>query len=152
MEWRYTRFTLTMLTYFHPSVHPPARPSVRMFVDDISGTFWKKKTTIGSVHFRLGIWPYGWVSRPLFIFVFLASISTIWWRNIWAKMGFPDLKNKTKLSSQFISYLAFNLLGCVSWPPFIVVFPLSIIALRCLIFARKVVSIISFTPRPGIGL
>ena len=33
----------------------------------------------------------GWVSWPLFIFVFLASFLTLWWPNIWPKMGFPEV-------------------------------------------------------------
>ena len=33
----------------------------------------------------------GWVSWPLFIFVFLASLLALWWPNIWPKMGFPEL-------------------------------------------------------------
>ena len=32
----------------------------------------------------------GWVSSPLFIFVFLASFSALWWQNISPKMGFLD--------------------------------------------------------------
>ena len=37
----------------------------------------------------------GWVSWPLYIFVFLASFSALWWPNIWPKMGFPELFEKT---------------------------------------------------------
>ena len=36
----------------------------------------------------------GSVSWPLYIFVFLASFSVLWWPNIWPKMGFPELKKK----------------------------------------------------------
>ena len=36
----------------------------------------------------------GWVSWSLFIFVFLASFSALWWPNIWPKMGFPELFEK----------------------------------------------------------
>ena len=36
----------------------------------------------------------GWVSWPLFIFVFLASFLALWWPNIWPKMGFPELFEK----------------------------------------------------------
>ena len=56
-----------------------------------------------------------WVSLPLYIFVFLASFSALWWPNIWPKMGFPDLFF-FKLLAQFISCLAFTLMGWVSWP------------------------------------
>ena len=37
----------------------------------------------------------GWVSWPLYIFMFLASFSALWWPNIWPKMGFPELFEKT---------------------------------------------------------
>ena len=36
------------------------------------------------------------------IFVFLASFSAIWWPNIWPKMGFPELFEKTIGSIHFI--------------------------------------------------
>ena len=36
----------------------------------------------------------GWVSWPLFIFVFLASFLALWWPNIWPKMGFLKLFEK----------------------------------------------------------
>ena len=44
----------------------------------------------------------GWVSRPLYIFMFLASFSALWWPNIWPKMGFPELFEKTIGSIHFI--------------------------------------------------
>ena len=44
----------------------------------------------------------GWVSWPLYIFVFLASFSAIWWPNIWPKMGCPELFEKTIGSIHFI--------------------------------------------------
>ena len=77
MEQEYTGFTLTSVC---PSV---CRQS--------SGTFCK--TTIDSVHLMLGIYPYMvWVSWALFIFVFIASTSALWWPDIWPKIGFPELK------------------------------------------------------------
>ena len=66
------------------------------------------------------MYPYGWVSWPLFIFVFLASFLALWWPNIWLKMGFPEPFEK--LLAQFISYLTFTLMGWVSWPLYIFVF------------------------------
>ena len=42
----------------------------------------------------------GWVSWPLYIFMFLASFSVLWWPNIWPKMGFPELFEKTLGSIQ----------------------------------------------------
>ena len=119
------------------------RLSVRPSVDTFSGTFRK---TIGSIHFIPCIYPYGvglltpihfrvpslifgpsgdqifglkwgfrnilkkllaqfisylaftlmgWVSWPLYIFVFLASFSALWGPNIWPKIGFPELFGKT---------------------------------------------------------
>ena len=44
----------------------------------------------------------GWVSWPLYIFVFLASFLVLWWPNIWPKMGFPELFEKTVGSIHFI--------------------------------------------------
>ena len=44
----------------------------------------------------------GWVSWPLYIFVFLASFSALWWPNIWPKMEFPEIKKKTIGSIHFI--------------------------------------------------
>ena len=35
------------------------------------------------------------VSWPLFIFVFLGSFLALWWPNIWPKIGFPALFEKT---------------------------------------------------------
>ena len=44
----------------------------------------------------------GWVSWPLYIFVFLASFSALWWPNIWQKMGFWNFFEKTIGSIHFI--------------------------------------------------
>ena len=44
----------------------------------------------------------GWVSLPLFIFVFLASFLALWSPNIWPKMGFSELFEKTIVPSHFI--------------------------------------------------
>ena len=41
----------------------------------------------------------GWVSWPLFIFVFLASFSALWWPNIWLKMEFRELKKNYRFHS-----------------------------------------------------
>ena len=43
----------------------------------------------------------GWVSWPLFIFVFLASFSALWWPNVWPKMGFPELFEKNYWLNSF---------------------------------------------------
>ena len=69
----------------------------------------------------------GWVSWPLYIFMFLASFSALWWPNIWPKMGFRNFFKK--LLAQLISYLAFTLMGWVSWPLYIFVFLASFAAL-----------------------
>ena len=81
VEWGYTGFIWM-------SVHPSVRPSV----DKVSGTFWKLLAQfISYLAFTL----MGWVSWPLFIFVFLASFLALWWPNIWPKMGFAELFEKT---------------------------------------------------------
>ena len=84
----------------------------------------KKKKTIGSIHYIPCITLRGWVSWPLYIFLFLASFSTLWWPNIWSKMGFPELFEKTIGSIHFIhgiypygvSLLTHSFL--CSWPHF----------------------------------
>ena len=55
--------------------------------------FWKKILAqfISYLTFTL----MGWFSWPLYIFVFLASFSALWWLNIWPKMGFPEHFEKT---------------------------------------------------------
>ena len=55
----------------------------------------------------------GWVSWPLYIFVFLASFSALWWPNIWLKWGFRNFFKK--LLVPFITYLAFTLRGTFAW-------------------------------------
>ena len=79
VEWGYTGFTPM-------SVRPSVRPSVcrqgfRNFLKKLLAQF------IPYLAFAL----MGWVSWPLFIFVFLASFLALWWPNIWPKMGFPKL-------------------------------------------------------------
>ena len=44
----------------------------------------------------------GRVSWPLFIFMFLASFLALWWPNIWLKMGFLELFEKTIGQIHFI--------------------------------------------------
>ena len=70
----------------------------------------------------------GWVSWPLYIFVFLASF---FWPSggqlCGRKWGFRNFLKK--LLAQFISYLAFTLMGWVSWPLYIFVFQASFSAL-----------------------
>ena len=61
--------------------------------NEISGFFWKKLLAqfISYLDFIL----MGWVSWPLYIFEFLASFLALWWPNIWPKLGFPELFEKT---------------------------------------------------------
>ena len=76
--------------------------------------------TIGSIHFILAYNLMGWVSWPLYIFVFLASFSALWW----PKMGFRN--SLKKLFAQFILYWHLSLWGesldpytfSGSWPHF----------------------------------
>ena len=88
----------------------------------------KKKKLLAQFISYLAFTLMGWVSWPLYIFVFLISFSALRWPNIWPKMGFPELLKK-KLLVQFISYLAFTLMGWVSWPLYIFVFLASFSAL-----------------------
>ena len=90
--------------------------SRRIFIYSHHNTFvFFSKTSV----FRQGFWNFlkkllaqfisylafillGWVSWPLYIFVLLASFSALWWPNIWLKMGFPDLFEKTIGSIHFM--------------------------------------------------
>ena len=60
--------------------------------------FLKKKKLLAQFISHLAFILMGWISWPLYIFVFLASFSTLWWPNIWQKMGFPELFEKTLCS------------------------------------------------------
>ena len=93
----------------------------------VSWTFWKK--ILAQFISYLAFILIGWVSWPLYIFVFLASFSALWWPNIWLKMGFPELFEKKKLLDEFISYLAFILMGWAFWPLYIFVFLASLSAI-----------------------
>ena len=77
------------VNWIHSDVCTSICPSIRPSVDKVSGTFWKKLLAqfISYLAFTL----MGWVSWPLYIFVFLASFLALWWPNIWPKMGFPEL-------------------------------------------------------------
>ena len=72
-------------------IHPDVCPSVRPSVDKFSGTFLKLLAQfISYPAFTLIV--MGWVSWPLFIFVFLASFSVLWWPNICGKfLLFPNV-------------------------------------------------------------
>ena len=164
--------------WIHPDVRRSVCPSVRPFVDKVSGTFWKKllaqfisylafspygvslltpihfcvrslifdplvakylaenvvsgifwKKTIGSINFIPGIYPYG-VSFltpihfhvPSLIFVPLMV-------KYLAKNGVFGTFLKKKLLAQFNSFLAFTLMGWVSWPQYISMFLASFLAL-----------------------
>ena len=48
-------------------------------------------------------WNRGKLDLPLYIFLFLASYSALWWPNIWPKIGFPlHFEKKTIGSIHFI--------------------------------------------------
>ena len=70
----------------------------------------------------------GWVSWPLYVFVFLASYSALWWPNIWPKMGFPEIFEKNIDSIHYVPGI-YTLRGWFSWPLFIFVFLASFSAL-----------------------
>ena len=88
--------------WIHPDVCPSVCPSVHPSVWRPSFPELFEKT-IGSINFIPGIYTLmEWVSWLLYIFVFLASFSTLWWPNIWLKMGFLELFKKTIGSIHFI--------------------------------------------------
>ena len=106
-------------------IHPDVCQSVGPSVDKVSRTFCKKLLP-QFISYQASTL-MGWVSWPLYIFVFLASFLALWWLNIWPKMRFPELFEK--LLDQFISYLAFTLMEWVSWPLYIFMFLASFSAL-----------------------
>ena len=117
VEWGYTGFTPM-------SVHLSVRLSIcrqgfRIFFEKLLAQFISYLT----------FYPYGVSLWALFIFVFLAPFLALWWSNIWPKMGFPERFEKKKTLAQFISYLAFILMGWVSWPLYIFGFLASFSAL-----------------------
>ena len=68
----------------------------------ISGTFWKN-CWLNSFHtWHLSLW--GESLDPYTFFVFLASFLALWWPNIWPKMGFPELFEKTIGSIHFFPW------------------------------------------------
>ena len=95
VEWGHTGFTPMS---GRPSVRSSVRPSVCR--QGFPGTF--KKKLLAQFISYLAFILMGWVSWPLFIYVFLASFSALWWPNIWPKMGFPELFEKTVGSIHFI--------------------------------------------------
>ena len=76
-----------------PSVHPPVRPSVHLQTR-FPELFEKLLAHLIS---HLAFTFMGWVSWPLFIFGFLASIPALWWPNIWPRMGFPYFKTNDSI-------------------------------------------------------
>ena len=100
------------------------RPSVCRQLD-----FWnfKKKTLLAQFISYLAFTLMGWVSWPLFIFVFLASFLPYGGQISGRKWDFRNFLKK--LLAQFISYLVFTLMGWVSWPLYIFVFLASFAAL-----------------------
>ena len=81
------------------SVRPSVRPSVCRHG---FRNFLKKKLLAQFIPY-LTFTLMRWVTWPLFIFVFLASFLALWWPNIWPKMGFPEIFEKTIGSIHFIS-------------------------------------------------
>ena len=79
--------------WIHPDVCPSVcRQGFRNFLKKLSTQF------ISYLAFTL----MGWVSSPKYIFVILASFPALWWPNIWTKMGFLELFEKTIGSIHFI--------------------------------------------------
>ena len=76
--------------WIHPDVCPSLGPSVcrqgfRNFLKKLLVQF------ISYLAFTL----MGWICSPLFISMFQASFLALWWPNIWPKMWFPELLEKT---------------------------------------------------------
>ena len=80
------------------SVHLSVRPSVcnQEFRDIL-------KKLLAQFISYLAFTLMGWVSWPLYIFVFLASFLALWWPNIWQKWGFRNFLKK--LLPQFSVFL-----------------------------------------------
>ena len=83
--------------WIHPDVCPSVHPSVcRQGFRNVL------KKPLAQLISYLAFTLMGWVSWPLYIFVFLASFSALWWSNIWPKIGFLELFEKTLGSINFI--------------------------------------------------
>ena len=109
--------------WIHPEVCPSIRPSIcrqgfRNVLIKLLAQF------ISYLAFTL----MGWVSWPLFIFMFLAQFLALWWPNIWSKMGFPELFEKNHWLNSFHTW-HLPLRGWVSWPLFIFLFLAPFLAL-----------------------
>ena len=109
MEWGYTGFTMTCVPL------SACRQGFRNDLIKLLAQF------ISYLAFTL----MGRVSWALFILVFLASISALWWPQIWPNMGFPNFF--LRLLVQFNSNLACIRMGWISLRLFI--FLASILAL-----------------------
>ena len=94
-------WTVTQSSSKNTSVCPSVRPSVRPSVCRQGFRNFLKKLLTQFISY-LALTLMGWVSWPLFIFVSLASFLALWWPNIWPKMGFPELFEKTIGSIHFI--------------------------------------------------
>ena len=103
-DYLLARLQLNMMLLYHRRwnggiVDSPRCLSIRLKTTRFPELFEK---TIGLIPSFLAFTLMGWVSWPLYIFVFLASFSALWWPNIWPKMGFPELFEKTFGSIHFI--------------------------------------------------
>ena len=83
--------------WIHPDVCPSVCPSICR-----QGFWYFLKKLLAQFISYLVFTLMGWVSWPLYIFVFLASFLALWWPNIWPKMGFPELFEKTVGPIHFI--------------------------------------------------
>ena len=121
-------FEKSLLTPIHFRVPSPIfGPLVGKNLAEMGFPELSEKKTIGLIHFILGIYYYGVGLLTLYISTFLASFLALWWPNISWKWGFQNFFKR--LLVPFITYLAFNLRGWVSWPLFIFVFLASFSAL-----------------------
>ena len=87
--------------WIHPDVCSSICPFVRLSVCRPGFGILKKKLLAQFIWY-LAFTLMGRVSWPLYIFVFIASLSSLWWPNIWPQMGFPELFEKTIGSIHFM--------------------------------------------------
>ena len=95
--WHLPLWGETLDTYTFSCSLPHFRPSDGQMFGRKWGfqNFLEKKKLLAQFISYLAFTLMGWASCPLYIFVFLDSFSALWWPNIWSKMVFPELLEKT---------------------------------------------------------
>ena len=129
VEWGYTWFTPMSVHPYTMDMKNHLRTQITLYEEDKNYPIWRRQERRSKYAVQLASWQLrsnspktsvcrqgfrnflkkvlaqfisylaftlmGWVSWPLFIFVFLASFLALWWPNIWPKMGFAELFEKT---------------------------------------------------------